>query len=227
MPLRVVPKGDEHDKDVALAIIYAVDHGAKVINMSFGKKVSPQKKMVDDAIKYAASKNVLLVLAAGNEAQNLDSNTMYPTPFLNDGTRAANMIMVGASSDHSIKGGLIADFTNYGKGTVDVLAPGVKIYSTVPTGNNYSFLQGTSMAAPIVSGLAAIIFSYFSNLSAVDVKEMIENSVDTTYSHNLYPIPGADAKNKMALGEACKSGGVVNAFNAIKLAAQKSEAKLK
>jgi subtilisin family serine protease len=207
--------------------MYAVDHGAKVINMSFGKKVSPQKKMVDEAIKYAASKNVLLVLAAGNEAMDLDSVTMYPTPFLSDGSRAANLIMVGASSDHSIKGGLIADFTNYGRKNVDVMAPGVKIYSTVPTGNNYSFLQGTSMAAPIVSGLGALIFSYFPNLSAVDVKEIIEHSVDTTYSNEEFSRPGDDPKKKMTISEACKAGGVVNAYNAIQLSTKKSEAKLK
>lgn len=225
MPLRVVPKGDEHDKDVALAIMYAVDHGAKVINMSFGKKVSPKKWMVDEAIKYAASKNVLLVLAAGNDALDLDSLMMYPSPWMNDGSKADNLIMVGASSDHSIKGGLIADFTNYGKNTVDVLAPGVKIYSTVPTGDNYSFLQGTSMAAPIVSGMAALIFSYFPNLSAVEVKSIIEQSVDTTYSRENFTKPGEESKHKMQLGETCKTGGVVNAYNAIQLAALKNEIK--
>lgn len=226
MPIRVVPKGDEHDKDVALGIRYAVDHGAKVINMSFGKKVSPQKQMVDEAIRYAASKNVLLVLAAGNDALNLDSTTMYPSPFYNNGSRAENLIMVGASGDHSIKGGLIAEFTNYGKNTVDVMAPGVKIYSTVPTSNNYSYLQGTSMAAPIVSGMAALIFSYFPNLSAVDVKSIIEQSVDTTYSNQSFTRPGEESKNKIHFSETCKSGGVVNAYNAVQLAALKSESKV-
>ncbi|HSC55218.1 MAG TPA: S8 family serine peptidase [Phnomibacter sp.] len=226
MPIRMVPNGDEHDKDVALGIIYAVNNGAKVINMSFGKRVSPQKIMVDKAIQYAASKNVLIVLAAGNDEFDLDTTTLYPSPYLNDGTRAANVLVVGASSDHSIKGGLIADFTNYGKHNVDVLAPGAKIYSTVPTTDNYSFLQGTSMAAPVVSGIAALIFSYFPNLSAAEVRTIIMQSVDTAYSKSKYPRPGGDAKNKMLLGETCVSGGVVNAYNAIRLAAIKSEAKV-
>lgn len=225
LPLRVVPNGDEHDKDVALAIRYAVDQGASIINMSFGKGLSPQKHWVDEAIAYAASKNVLLVHAAGNDATFIDTVPQYPTPFLNNGTRAPNFITVGASSDNSIKGGLIADFTNYGPQTVDVMAPGVKIYATVPTGNKYAFLQGTSMAAPVVSGIAALLRSYFPQLTAVEVKQVIEQSVDTRYSDRAYPKPGGEKKEKMTLREACKTGGVVNAYNAVQLAAQLIESK--
>lgn len=225
LPLRVVPNGDEHDKDVALAIRYAVDHGASIINMSFGKGLSPQKHWVDEAIAYAASKNVLLVHAAGNDATFIDTVPQYPTPFLNNGTKAPNFITVGASSDNSIKGGLIADFTNYGPQTVDVMAPGVKIYATVPTGNKYAFLQGTSMAAPVVSGIAAMLLSYFPQLTAVEVKQLIEQSVDTRYSDRAYPKPGGEKKEKMTLREACKTGGVVNAYNAVQLAAQLIESK--
>ncbi len=225
LPLRVVPNGDEHDKDVALAIRYAVDQGASIINMSFGKGLSPQKHWVDEAIAYAASKNVLLVHAAGNDATLIDTVPQYPTPFLNNGTKAPNFITVGASSDNSIKGGLIADFTNYGPQTVDVMAPGVKIYATVPTGNKYAFLQGTSMAAPVVSGIAAMLRSYFPQLTAVEVKQVIEQSVDTRYSDRAYPKPGGEKKEKMTLREACKTGGVVNAYNAVQLAAQLIESK--
>lgn len=223
LPLRVVPNGDEHDKDVALAIRYAVDQGASIINMSFGKGLSPQKHWVDEAIAYAASKNVLLVHAAGNDATFIDTVPQYPTPFLNNGEKAANFITVGASSDKSIKGGLIAEFTNYGPQTVDVMAPGVKIYATVPTGNKYAFLQGTSMAAPVVSGIAAILRSYFPQLTAVEVKKVIEQSVDTRHSDEVYSKPGGEKKETMTLREACKTGGVVNAYNAVQLAAQLSK----
>lgn len=225
LPLRVVPNGDEHDKDVALAIRYAVDQGASIINMSFGKGLSPQKHWVDDAIAYAASKNVLLVHAAGNDAAFLDTVPQYPTPFLNNGTIAPNFITVGASSDMSIKGGLIADFTNYGRQTVDVMAPGVKIYATVPTGNKYAFLQGTSMAAPVVSGIAAILRSYFPQLTAIEVKQVIEQSVDTRHSDKVFLKPGGEKKETLTLREACKTGGVVNAYNAVQLAAQLTDSK--
>src|SRR4029079_10965155 len=130
MMLRAVPDGDEHDKDIALAIRYAVDNGARVINMSFGKDFSPEKKWVDAAVKYADSKGVLLVHAAGNDAKNLDSSYNFPTPLFLDNKRPSNWITVGASGDPKA-GGLTANFSTYGKKEVDVFAPGVKIYSTV------------------------------------------------------------------------------------------------
>ncbi|MDR0792733.1 MAG: S8 family serine peptidase, partial [Chitinophagaceae bacterium] len=159
MMIRAVPDGDEYDKDVALAIRYAVDNGAKVINMSFGKTLSPEKKWVDEAVHYAELKDVLIIHAAGNDAVNADSVAYYPNANLKTiNSRATNMITVGASADPRINNGkLIADFSNYGAGTVDVFAPGVKIYSTIPGGNTYGFLQGTSMSAPVVTGIAALI----------------------------------------------------------------------
>jgi subtilisin family serine protease len=150
MTLRAVPDGDEHDKDIALAIRYAVDNGAQVINMSFGKSFSPEKKWVDDAVRYAESKGVLLVHAAGNDAKNLDTTHNYPSPLFLDKKRPNNWITVGASGDPKA-GGLTAGFSNYGKNEVDVFAPGVRIYSTVPGGNTYQNLQGTSMASPVVT----------------------------------------------------------------------------
>jgi cell wall-associated protease len=225
MNVRAVPNGDEHDKDVALAIHYAVDNGAKVINMSFGKDVSPQKPWVDEAIRYAASRDVLLVHAAGNESHNLDKEENYPSAKLNDATIAANIITVGASGDSSIKCGLVAEFTNYGHQTVDVMAPGVKIYSTIPTGNSYTFLQGTSMAAPVVSGIAALIRSYFPMLSAVEVKEAIESSVDDSMKGINYPLPGGGKKETIRFGNLCKTGGIVNAYNAVKKADEMMAAK--
>jgi len=214
MSLRAVPDGDEHDKDIALAIRYAVDNGAQVINMSFGKSFSPEKKWVDDAVKYADSKGVLLVHAAGNDAKNLDTTFNYPSPvFLEDGKRAGNWITVGASGDPKA-GGLTANFSNYGKKEVDVFAPGVKIYSTVPGGNTYQNLQGTSMASPVVAGLAAFILEYYPNLSPSQVKMVIEKSSQKPADKVLNP--GND--EMVTLSELSRSGGVINAFEAIKLA---------
>jgi cell wall-associated protease len=216
MIIRAVPDGDEYDKDIALAIKYAVDNGAKVINMSFGKEISPQKKWVDEAVRYAELKDVLLIHAAGNDGENNDTTNNFPNPDLTTlHLKASNFITVGASSDPNIKGDYIADFSNYGKKTVDVFAPGVKIYSTVPAGNAYRFEQGTSMAAPVVSGIAAVIRSYFPGLSAAQVKYVIEKSVtrDTTL---MVTRPGS--KKKVYLTDLCTSGGCVNAYNAVKLA---------
>ena len=213
MMIRAVPDGDEHDKDIALAIRYAVDNGAQVINMSFGKGFSPEKKWVDDAVKYAASKNVLLVHAAGNDAKNIDSTFNYPTPVTLDGTRPNNWITVGASGDPKA-GGLTASFSNYGKTEVDVFAPGVKIYSTVPGGNTYQNLQGTSMASPVVAGLAAFILEYYPNLSAAQVKTVIEkSSVKLTEK-----VKNPETGDMVSLSTLSRSGGLVNAYEAIKLA---------
>jgi subtilisin family serine protease len=214
MMIRAVPDGDEHDKDIALAIRYAVDNGAQVINMSFGKSYSPEKKWVDDAVRYAESKGVLMVHAAGNDAKNLDSSYNYPTPLFLDGKRPNNWITVGASGDPKA-GGLTANFSNYGKKEVDVFAPGVKIYSTVPGGNTYQFLQGTSMASPVVAGLAALIMEYFPTLSAAQVKQVIEKSAKS---------PGLKVKNPgddtdVDLTAISKTGGIINAYEAVKLAA--------
>jgi subtilisin family serine protease len=215
MMIRAVPDGDEHDKDVALAIRYAVDNGAKIINMSFGKGFSPEKNWVDDAVKYAESKGVLLVHAAGNAASNVDTTDNFPNPvFKSDKKRAANWITVGASGDPKI-GGLVASFSNYGKNEVDVFAPGVQIYSTMPGGNTYGNLQGTSMAAPVVSGLAAFILSYYPDLTAQQLKQVIEKSA--TKQVNKVTNPGTE--EMVTLEDISVTGGVINAYEAVKLAA--------
>lgn len=214
MLIRAIPDGDEYDKDVALSIRYAVDNGAQVINMSFGKYISPQKQWVDDAVKYAESKGVLLVAAAGNEKKDVDTLPHFPTPYLKaDGHKVSNWITVGARGDPKA-GGLTASFSNYGKKDVDVFAPGVKIYSTVPGGNTYANLQGTSMASPVVTGLAALIMEYFPTLSAQQVKYAIEKSVSK---------PDVQAKDpgteKMVdMSDLATSGGIINAYEAVKLA---------
>jgi subtilisin family serine protease len=216
MMIRAVPDGDEYDKDIALAIKYAVDNGAKVINMSFGKGLSPEKKWVDDAVRYAELKDVLIVHAAGNDAENNDTTRNFPSPDLKVLRRnASNFITVGASSDPKVSGDYVADFSNYGKNTVDVFAPGVKIYSTLTGRSSYGFLKGTSMASPVVAGVAAVIRSYFPDLSASQVKYVIEKSaiVDPALTVNR---PGS--KEAVPFKDLSTSGGLLNAYNAVKIA---------
>lgn len=215
MMLRVVPDGDEYDKDVALAIRYAVDNGAKVINMSFGKSFSPEKRWVDSAVKYAELHDVLIVHASGNESNDLDIKENYPNPWLQQwNTHATNFITVGASSDPRISGSLSADFSNYGKENVDVFAPGVRMYSTFPGGNQYGNLKGTSMAAPVVSGLAAMLRSYYPDLSAVQVKKIIEESAVKPGVHVPNTKPGTKGE-EVPFTVLSKSGGIINAFTAV------------
>lgn len=215
MTIRAVPDGDEHDKDIALGIRYAVDNGAQIINMSFGKGFSPEKKWVDEAVKYAEEHDVLLVHAAGNDAANIDEVENYPQPvFEADGYRAPNWITVGASGD-PIEGGYTAEFSNYGKTEVDVFAPGVKIYSTIPGGNTYGNAQGTSMASPVVAGVAAFILSHYPDLSAEQVKYVIEKSASKPSTK--VNKPGSD--EMVDLSEISRNGGIINAHEAIKLAA--------
>jgi cell wall-associated protease len=223
MVLRAVPDGDEHDKDIANAIRYAVDNGAKVINMSFGKYFSPQKKWVDDAVKYAEEKGVLLVHAAGNEATNVDEKRHFPTAYYLDGTKASNWITVGASGP--TKKNLVAYFSNYGKKDVDVFAPGMDIYSTIPTGDQYKMEQGTSMASPVVAGLAALIISYYPQLSAKEVKQVIEKSAKSLDATVYKPNEMDEKGEQMNFSELSASGGVINAVEAIKLADAMAAAK--
>lgn len=224
MMIRAVPDGDEHDKDIANAIRYAVDNGAQVISMSFGKDFSPEKSWVDDAVRYAHSKDVLLVHAAGNDHKNIDTADNFPNPIFADKKgRAANFITVGASGD-ATNGGFTASFSNYGKKEVDVFAPGVNIYSTLPGGNKYGNLSGTSMAAPVVAGLAALILEYYPDLTAEQIKYVIEKSVSPMKD----PVELPGSKNELdeegnpimvSLSDISKTGGEINAYNAIKLAA--------
>lgn len=214
LAVRTVPNGDERDKDVANSIIYAVDHGAKVINMSFGKSHSWDKEAVDKAVQYAMKKDVLLVHAAGNDNKNLDLERVYPNRYFNNGKTAQAWIEVGASDAKNDKT-LKASFSNYGKTTVDVFAPGVDINSTIP-GSLYKANSGTSMAAPVVSGLAALIRSYYPALSAVQVKEIIMKSVVKVNQDVEFMVDGK--KVKVPFADLSISGGIVNAYQALKLA---------
>jgi subtilisin family serine protease len=215
MVVRAVPSGDERDKDIANAIRYAVDNGAQVINMSFGKAFSPQKAAVDAAVKYADAHGVLMVHAAGNDGANNDSVPSFPTPRYLDGGRPQNWIEVGASS---WKGGanLAAEFSNYGARTVDIFAPGVDVFSTVP-GGTYERESGTSMAAPVVSGVAALVMAYYPQLSAADVKQILLNSA-TRHPTQRVRRPGEGSMDEVAFGALSATGGIVNAYAAIRMA---------
>ena len=214
MAVRTVPDGDEYDKDVALAIRYAVDNGAKVINMSFGKYYSPNAEWVYEAIKYAASKDVLLVHAAGNDGKDIDKSDNFPTDAPNKVDEITdNMITVGAITRYYDEY-LIASFSNYGKKNVDIFAPGLEIYSTVPQ-NAYQQLQGTSMAAPEVTGVAALIRSYYPQLSASQVKHILMNS--GTKADMEVILPGSD-DSMVHFSELSVSGRILNAYQALKMA---------
>ena len=219
MMVRVVPDGDEYDKDVALAIRYAVNNGAKIINMSFGKAYSPEKYWVDSAVAYAEQNDVLLVHSAGNENYNLDSITVFPNANLAAYKKnASSFITVGASSDTLItESSIAADFSNYGKQTVDLFAPGVKIYSTLPGGNTYGNQDGTSMAAPIVTGVAALLRTYYPSLTAKQVKTILEKTVFTPAASAPCFLPG-NSSIATPFGTLSKTGGIVNAYNAVVLA---------
>lgn len=210
MTVRVVPQGDEYDKDIACGIRYAVDNGAKIINMSFGKGFSPGKQWVDDAFKYAESKGVLLVHAAGNDSKNLDSAKTFPSKHYLNGGQATNYISVGASTTN----GIAAGFSNYGQTEVDIFAPGANILSTMP-GNAYAEMQGTSMAAPVVSGVAALVWSYYPDLTVYQLKDIILKSATVLTTDT--PLPG-NRRVKVPFAKLSVTGGIVNAYNAVKMA---------
>ncbi|BAV94998.1 S8 family peptidase [Ichthyobacterium seriolicida] len=222
MTVRAVPDGDEYDKDVALAIRYAVDNGAKVINMSFGKSHSPNKQWVFDAIKYAEKHDVILVNAAGNSALNIDIEHTYPNDSKDLTNEISNnFITVGATSIDYNKN-LLAVFTNYGKKNVDVFAPGVEIYSTTPR-DNYQFFSGTSMAAPTVAGVASLIRSYYPSLSAKQVKHILMNSgtdvdIKVALPFKSSEIPNNELITDTNLSSISVSGKIVNAYNALVMA---------
>jgi cell wall-associated protease len=216
MSVRCVPNGDERDKDVANAIRYAVDNGATILNMSFGKKYSWDKKVVDDAVKYAESKGVLLIHAAGNDGIDIDVTTHYPCKKF-EGTKkeASNFIDVSALS---WKAGekLPASFSNYGKKTSDLFSPGVEIYSTAPEGK-YKDASGTSMAAPVVAGVAGVLKSYFPELTAKQIKKILVESSRKEFKENKVIRPGT--KDELVeFEELTRSGGVVNLYEAVKMA---------
>lgn len=215
MPLNISPSGDEHDKDITMAIRYAVDNGAKVINMSFSKQFSLHPEWVKEAIKYAEEHNVLLIRSAGNEGDDIDKVVYYTTDTNFDDHKefCSNFMVVGAVT-RKLDSTFVCDFSNYGKQNVDLFAPGDDIYSTA-AGNTYKFDSGTSMSVPMVSGTAALIWLYYPNLTAAQVKQIIMDS-GTSYDLQVI-VPGTEDK-KVPFSELSKSGKVLNVYNAMQLA---------
>lgn len=215
MVLRAVPNGDERDKDIANAIRYAADNGARIINMSFGKSLSPDKVVVDEAVAYAEQKGVLFVHGAGNEKQDNDKEGNYPNRIYANGKEVQGWLEVGATSAGTDKD-FVANFSNYGKKSVDVFAPGVDIYSTVPN-NEYEEKSGTSMAAPVVSGLAALLWSYYPEFTAAQIVDIIKTST-RKFDKLTVKKPG---DGDVLFSDLSNTGGLVNAFEAIRLAEER------
>jgi cell wall-associated protease len=218
MAIKAVPNGDEYDKDIANAIHYAVDNGARIVNMSFGKKISPHKEWIDEAFKYAASKDVLLVQAAGNDSQDVDVNPDYPNDTFLDGsaTDADNVLNVGASGPR-LGEHLAGDFSNYGKKNVDVFAPGVKV-TTVDTDAEFMTEDGTSFSSPITAGVAALLLEYYPTLSAKQLKQIILQSA-TPLTGTMVLRPGSKTI-KVDFASLSKTGGIVNAYKALQIASK-------
>lgn len=217
MALRAVPNGDEYDKDIALAIRYAADNGAKVINGSFGKDYSPNKEWVWEAIKYAASKDVLIIHAAGNDGKDLDQEPNFPNDEVDGKEIADNFMSIGAlNKEYGTN--MVANFSNYASRNVDIYSPGNEIYATIPN-NKYKYLQGTSMASPNVAGVAALIRSYYPNLTAAQVKQIIMDSGTPITTEVVL----GEKKEKRSFTNASKSGKIVNAYNALLMAEKMSK----
>lgn len=219
MVIRTVSNGDEYDKDVALAIRYAVDNGAKIINASFGKYYSPHSEKVKEAIIYAGQHDVLIVHAAGNEGLNIDTKVNFPNDQLDNNSEISNTFINVGATIFKYGSSLVADYSNYGKSNVDVFAPGSKIYSTIPE-NNYELEGGTSMAAPAVAGVAAIIRSQYPNLSAAQVKQII---MDSGLPIKTKVIVGGNPDEIKPFSDLSKSSKLVNLYNALILAKEISK----
>lgn len=212
MAVRAMPGGDEYDKDVALAIRYAVNNGAKIINISLGKPVSPEKKFVDDAVEYAAQHGVLIVHAAGNDGEDLSKSPFYPHPVLLNGRRANNFLEVGASGD-KLLGNIAAPFSNYSKDVVDIFAPGMQIYNSAAN-NLYESADGTSVASPVAAGVAALLKSYFPKLSPAQIIDILMRSGTTVTNRVARPGDGVS----VPFSDLSRSGRIVNAGRAVELA---------
>ncbi len=225
MSIRAVPNGDEYDKDIALGIRYAVDNGAKIINASFGKSFSPNAQWVYDAIKYAADNDVLIVHAAGNDGADLDdpNEPNFPNDQVNNGPEIADNVLTVGSLAPKYGSTMVSSFSNYGKINVDVFAPGSEIYSTMP-GNKYDFQGGTSMAAPAVAGVAALILSQYPKLTASQVKHIIMQS---GLAPRAKVVLGGDESKVSSLDKVSVSGKIANAYNALILAEGVSNGKIK
>ena len=228
MSIRAVPNGDEADKDVALAIRYAVDNGAMVINMSFGKAYSPHQKEVYEAFQYADAKGVLMVHAAGNDNKDVDTEPNFPTYQYSFQTKKLDHFLTIGSSTKNKKGEVVSSFSNYGQFGVDVFAPGSEIYNSVPQ-SDYATIQGTSMACPMVAGAAAMLKSYFPAMSMKEIKTVLLETA-TSYSGESHIKPGGEhapgvEPDTVDFSTLSVTGGVINLYEAVKKCLELEESK--
>lgn len=218
MSIRAVPDGDERDKDIANAIYYAVDNGAQIINMSFGKSYSPQKAAVDKAVKYAERNGVLIIHAAGNSSKDIDVKDNFPSKKFIDNKNSSQLWIEVGASDSGIDNKFVGSFSNYGKATVNVFAPGCQITSTTPD-NNYEAFDGTSMASPVTAGVAALLLSYYPELSTIQVKDILLKSAKKyQYLKVIKPTTNEEKQEEILFSELSISGAIVNAYEAVKMA---------
>lgn len=228
MSIRAVPNGDEADKDVALAIRYAVDNGAQIINMSFGKAYSPHQKEVYEAFQYADAKGVLLVHAAGNDNKNIDTEPNFPTYKYSFQTKKLDHFLTIGSSTKNKKGEVVSSFSNYGQVGVDVFAPGSEIHNAVPQ-SDYATIQGTSMACPMVAGAAAMLKSYFPSMTMKEIKNVLLETA-TSYSGESHIKPGGEhgpgvEPDTVDFSTLSVTGGVINLYEAVKKCLEMEEVK--
>lgn len=224
MPLHISSSGDEYDKDIAMAIYYAVDNGAKIINMSFGKEFSLEQEWVTEAFKYAEKNDVLVIHSSGNNRFDVDKNPFYPSDYdyNNKTDLVSNFINVGSISKRT-DSTMVSSFSNYGKNNVDLFAPGEEIYVAAPN-NKYKYDSGTSLAAPMVSGTAALIWLYYPNLTAQEVKKII---LESGVAIDKMVVKPGTQKEMVHFSALCKTGKILNTYNAMKMAEEFSKRKKK
>lgn len=212
------PTGDERDELLAKAIRYAVDNGASVINISVAKKLSAHRDLVDAALLHALKKDVLVINCAGNDSNDNDVTPYYPVGpvSLSGNVIGDNFIEVGNSSPEWNEK-LPFYSSNYGHSSVDLFAPGVQIRTATP-GQQYATISGTSLSAPLVARVAALIRSHFPNLTACSVKAILMKSVRKPVFMVLKP----GTAQLVAMSDLCSSGGILDAEAAVRLAISRS-----
>jgi len=223
LPITFTGIGDFTDKDFYLGFKYAISNGANIINISQGKTFSMTPKILFKALKLAKRRNVLVVMSAGNQAMSLDENWRFPQSISKLYEKNfSNVLIVGASSKKLNKN-LLDEDSNYGLKSIDIFAPGEDIPTTLPN-NEFTTKSGTSFAAPIVTNVAALLWSHYPKLKASEIKKIIMQS-GAEYD-GLVNVPCDLEKNqfcknnpqKQKFNLLSRSGKIINALNALKLA---------
>lgn len=229
MTLRTTPsEGEAYPKDVALAIRYAVDNGADIIQMYASASITPfgeQGDWINDALMYAESKGVLIVQPVASKSIDMDKYPYYPRKEITPAKKLSNMITVAASDK---KGSPVPD-SNFGIKSLDLYAPGKDIYSCY-TGNTYREESGSEVAASTVTGVAALIKSYYPDLTAMQIRDIIINNVTDRsgeevekQSLNMDQGNAKMIKDLFLFEDLCASSGILNAAKAVEAASKLSK----